>query len=205
MSWRARTWTRIAAAFMGLVALALVAGSGMAQEFEYTLDELEDKIDKSPKVKLLLARLDEKRRQESVWNHIHVSASLNPIRTADEFTDSIRAGISVSIPFEVFQPKSYQAELMELRILRQDLKREVRKLWFDRQRRALEIRQLELERAGARLAEEKLKVKLAVRDASADELEAARLAISRIETQVLEKQLDIRDLEDQLLALVGEL
>lgn len=205
MSWRARSWTRIAAAFMTLVALALAAGSGLAQEFDYTLEELEDKIDKSPKVRLLLARLDEKRRQESVWNHIHVSASLNPIRTANEFTDSIRAGISVSIPFEVFQPKSYQAELMELRVLRQDLKREVRKLWFDRQRRALEIRQLELERAGTKLAEEKLKVKLAVRDASADELEQARLSTSRIETQVLEKQLDIRDLEDQLLALVGEL
>lgn len=72
MSWLAGIWTRIAAAFTALVALALVAGSGLAQELDYTLEELEDKIDKSPKVKLLLARLDEKRRAESVWNHIHV-------------------------------------------------------------------------------------------------------------------------------------
>ena len=59
-----------------------------------------------------MARLDEKRPQDSVWN---------PIRTANRFTDSIRAGISVSIPldqvqgrlFEVFQSKSYQAERLD--------------------------------------------------------------------------------------------
>jgi hypothetical protein len=144
-------------------------------------------------------------RQESAWNHVQVSASLNPVRTANEFTDSVRAGVSVSIPFEVFRKKEYRAEMIELGILRQELKREVRKLWFDRQRRALEIRQLELELAGARLVEEKARVKLAVRDASFDEVKAAELASSRIETQILEKQLDVRDLEDHLLALVGEL
>lgn len=48
MSWRVGSWTRIAAVFMALVALALAAGSGLAQEFDYTLEELEDKIDKSP-------------------------------------------------------------------------------------------------------------------------------------------------------------
>lgn len=49
--------------------------------------------------------------------------------------------------------------------------------------------------------------------ASADEIEQARLAASRIETQILEKHLDTRDpgsspwqaLEDQLRALVREL
>ena len=67
MTWRTRIWTGISAAFVALVALAL----------------------------------------------IHVSASLNPIRTASEFTDSIRAGISVSIPFKVLQSKSYQAERLD--------------------------------------------------------------------------------------------
>ena len=155
MTWRASIWTGISAVLMALAALVLVASAGLAQELDYTLEELERKIDESPKVRLLLARLDEKRQQDSVWNHIHVSASLNPIRTASEFTDSIRAGISVSVPFKVFQSKSYQAEMLELRILRQDLKREVRKLWFGRQRRTLEIRQFELERAGTKLTEEK--------------------------------------------------
>lgn len=42
-------------------------------------------------------------------------------------------------------------------------------------------------------------------DTSLDEPEPAKLATSRIEAQILEKQLDIRDLEDPLLALTGEL
>src|SRR6185436_8928700 len=112
--------------------------------FAYSLAELEELIDTSPQIQLLQAKQEETRRKESVWHDVSISASFNPIRTADQFTDRIRAGLSVAMPLDIllFGDTSRVSPAMkglELRKIRGDLKRELRRLWYERERRLVEI------------------------------------------------------------------
>ncbi len=116
--------------------------------FPYTLAELEEMIDASPQVQLLTAKQEETRRKESIWHDISVSAGFNPVCTADQFTDRIRAGFAVSMPLDILLCRdtarvSREVEGLELQKMRGDLKRELRRLWYERQRRLIEIRQME--------------------------------------------------------------
>lgn len=177
--------------------------------FPYTLAELEELIESSPQLRLLAAKQQETRNKESIWHDISVSAGFNPIRTADKFTDRIRMGLSVSMPLDILlfndtARVSREVEGLEMEKLRADLKRELRKLWFERDRRLVEIRQAEAERDLAKLKVQKAGVLLVSQDASLDMVKEAEVAVSRIEANVVSKRIDVRDLEDGMLTLVGK-
>jgi len=177
--------------------------------FPYTLSELEELVDASPQIRLLTAKQEETRRRESIWHDISVSAGFNPIRTADQFTDRIRAGLAVSMPLDILLFRdsarvSREVETLEMEKLRGDLKREMRRLWYERQRRLVEIRQMEAELGLARLQVQKASTLLVAQDASLDNVREVEVAASRIETAIAGKQIDLRDLEDGMLTLVGK-
>jgi hypothetical protein len=177
--------------------------------FPYTLAELEELIDSSPQLRLLAAKQQETRNKESLWHDISVSAGFNPIRTADKFTDRIRGGFAVSMPLDILLFRdtarvSREVEGLEMEKLRGDLKRELRKLWFERERRLVEIRQAEAERELAKLKVQKAGVLLVSQDASLDTVKEAEVVVSRIEAGMVNKKIDIRDLEDGMLTLVGK-
>jgi hypothetical protein len=177
--------------------------------FRYTLTELEELIDSSPQLRLLAAKQQETRNKESIWHDISVSAGFNPIRTADKFTDRIRMGLSVSMPLDILLFRdtarvSREVEGLEMEKLRGDLKRELRKLWFERERRLVEIRQAEAERELAKLKVQKAGVLLVSQDASLDMVKEAEVAVSRIEAGMVSKKIDVRDLEDGMLTVVGK-
>ena len=166
-------------------------------------------IDASPQVQLLMAKQEETRRKESIWHDISVSAGFNPVRTADQFTDRIRAGFAVSMPLDILLFRdtarvSREVEGLELQKMRGDLKRELRRLWYERQRRSIEIRQMEAELSLARLQVQKVSTLLIAQDASLDAVKEAEVAASRIEAAIANKQIDVRDLEDGMLTLVGK-
>lgn len=180
-----------------------------APGFAYTLAELEELVDASPQVQLLTAKQEETRRKESIWHDISVSAGFNPVRTADQFTDRIRAGFAVSMPLDILLFRdtarvSREVEGMELQKMQGDLKRELRRLWYERQRRVIEIRQMDAELGLARLQVQKVSTLLVAQDASLDTVKEAEVAVSRIEATITSKQIDVRDLEDGMLALVGK-
>lgn len=177
--------------------------------FPYTLAELEEMIDASPQVRLLTAKQGEVRRKESIWHDISVSAGFNPIRTADKFTDRIRAGFAVSMPLDILLFRdtarvSREVEGLEMGKLRSDLKRELRRLWYERERRLVEIRQAEAERELATLKVQKAGVLLISQDASLDAVKETEVAVSRIEAGIVSKRIDVRELEDGMLTLVGK-
>lgn len=177
--------------------------------FPYTLAELEELIDSSPQLRLLSAKQQEARNKESIWHDVSVSAGFNPIRTADKFTDRIRAGFAVSMPLDILLFRdtarvSREVEGLEMGKLRSDLKREVRRLWYERERRRVEIRQLEAELSLARLQVQKVSTLLVAQDASLDTVREEEVATSRIEAAVAGKEIDVRDLEDGILTLVGK-
>lgn len=177
--------------------------------FPYTLAELEELIDASPQVRLLTAKQGEIRRKESIWHDISVSAGFNPVRTADQFTDRIRAGFAVSMPLDILLFRdtarvSREVEGLEMEKLRGDLKRELRRLWYERERRLVEIRQAEAERELATLKVQKAGVLLISQDASLDAVKETEVAVSRIEAGIVSKRIDVRELEDGMLTLVGK-
>lgn len=177
--------------------------------FPYTLAELEELIDASPQVRLLMAKQGEVRRKESIWHDISVSAGFNPIRTADKFTDRIRAGFAVSMPLDILLFRdtarvSREVEGLEMDKLRSDLKRDLRRLWYERERRRVEIRQAEAERELAKLKVQKAAVLLVSQDASLDAVKEAEVTVLRIEAGMVSKRIDVRDLEDGMLSLVGK-
>jgi len=177
--------------------------------FPYTLAELEEMIDASPQVRLLTAKQGEIRRKESIWHDISVSAGFNPVRTADQFTDRIRAGFAVSMPLDILLFRdtarvSREVEGLEMEKLRGDLKRELRRLWYERERRLVEIRQAEAERELATLKVQKAGVLLISQDASLDAVKETEVAVSRIEAGIVSKRIDVRELEDGMLTLVGK-
>lgn len=183
--------------------------AGVTTGFSYTLAELEEMIDVSPQVRLMQAKQGEVRRKESIWHDISVSASFNPVRTADQFTDRIRAGFAVSMPLDILLFRdsarvSREVETLEMEKLRGDLKREMRRLWYERQRRLVEIRQMEAELGLARLQVQKASTLLVAQDASLDNVREVEVAASRIEMAIAGKQIDLRDLEDGMLTLVGK-
>lgn len=189
--------------------LAARAEGGASSDFPYTLTELESLLDASPQVQLLTAKQVEVRRKESIWHDISVSAGFNPIRTADKFTDRIRAGFAVSMPLDILLFRdtarvSREVEGLEMEKLRGDLKRELRRVWYERQRRLIEIRQMEGERDLARLHVQKANTLLVAQDASLDTVKEAEVAVSRIEAGIAGKRIDIRDLEDGMLTMVGK-
>jgi len=180
-----------------------------ASGFPFTLAELEEMIDASPQIRLLTAKQEEVRRKESIWHDISVSAGFNPIRTADKFTDRIRAGFAVSMPLDILLFRdtarvSREVESLEMEKLRGDLKRELRRLWFDRERRLIEIRQMEAELSLAKLQVQKVSTLLVAQDASLDTVKEAEVAASRIEAAIVSKQIDVKDIEDGILTLVGK-
>jgi len=182
---------------------------GLATRFPYTLAELGEMIDASPQVQLLTAKQEETRRKESIWHDISVSAGFNPVRTADQFTDRIRAGFAVSMPLDILLFRdtsrvSREVEGLELQKMRGDLKRELRRLWYERQRRVIEIRQMEAELGLARLQMRKVSTLLVAQDASLDAVKEAEVTLSRIEAGIASKHIDVRDLEDGMLTLVGK-
>jgi hypothetical protein len=95
-------------------------------------------------------------------------------------------------------------EGLEIEKLRGDLKRELRKLWFERERRLVEIRQAEAEHELAKLKVQKAGVLLVSQDESLDMVKEAEVAVSRIEASMVSKRIDVRDLEDGMLTLVGK-
>jgi len=177
--------------------------------FPYTLAELEEQIDASPQIQILQAKQEETRRKESIWHDISVSAGFNPVRTADQFTDRIRAGFAVSMPLDILLFRdtarvSREVEGLELQKMRGDLKRELRRLWYERQRRLIEIRQMEIELSLARLQVQKVSTLLVAEDASLDNVREAEVAVTRIEAGIDGKHIDVRDLEDGMLTLLGK-
>jgi hypothetical protein len=182
---------------------------GPASGFPFTLVELEEMIDASPQIRLLTAKQEEVRRKESIWHDISVSAGFNPIRTANKFTDQIRGGLAVSMPLDILlfgdtARVSRDVESLELEKLRNDLKREVRRLWYEREKRLVEIRLMEAEWDLAKLKVQKAGVLMVSQDASLDTVKEAEVAAARIEAGITSKQIDVRDLEDGMLALVGK-
>jgi hypothetical protein len=166
-------------------------------------------LDASPQVQLLTAKQTEVRNRESIWHDISVSAGFNPIRTADKFTDRIRAGFAVSMPLDILLFRdtarvSREVESLEMEKLRVGLKRELRRLWFDRERRLIEIRQMEAELSLAKLQVQKVSTLLVAQDASLDTVKEAEVAASRIEAGIASKRIDVKDLEDGLMAVVGK-
>jgi hypothetical protein len=177
--------------------------------FPYSLTDLEEMIDASPQVRLLTAKQEEVRRKESIWHDISISAGFNPIRTADKFTDRIRAGFAVSMPLDILLFRdtarvSREVESLEMEKMRGDLKRELRRLWYERQRRLVEIRQMEAELGLAKLKAQKTGVLLVSQEASLDTVKEIEVAVSRIEATLTSKEIDLRDLEAGMLALVGK-
>ena len=177
--------------------------------FPYTLAELEELVDSSPQLRLLAAKQQETRNKESIWHDISVSAGFNPIRTADKFTDRIRMGLSVSMPLDILLFRdsarvSREVEGLEMEKMRGDLKRELRRLWYERERRLVEIRQANAERELAKLKVQKAGVLLVSQDASLDMVKEAEVAVLRIEAGMVSKKIDVRDLEDGMLTLVGK-
>ncbi len=177
--------------------------------FLYTLAELEELVDSSPQLRLLAAKQQETRNKESIWHDISVSAGFNPIRTADKFTDRIRMGLSVSMPLDILLFRdtarvSREVEGLEMEKLRGELKRELRRLWYERERRLVEVQQAESERELAELKVQKAGVLLVSQDASLDMVKEAEVAVSRIEAGMVSKRIDVRDLEDGMLTLVGK-
>jgi hypothetical protein len=203
---------RLVAMVVLLISGASPADDGseeLSARLPYTLAELEGLIDASPQVQLLMAKQEETRRKESIWHDISVSAGFNPVRTADQFTDRIRAGFAVSMPLDILLFRdtarvSREVEGLELQKMRGDLKRELRRLWYERQRRLVEIRQMEVELSLARLQVQKVSTLLVAQDASLDTVKEAEVAVSRIEAGIDGKRIDVRDLEDGMLTLVGK-
>jgi hypothetical protein len=182
---------------------------GPPARFPYTLAELEEMIDNSPQIRLLQAKQEETRRKESVWHDVSISAGFNPIRTADQFTDKIRAGFAVSMPLDILlfgdtSRVSRELEGLELQKMRGELKHELHRLWYERERRLVEIRQMEAELGLARLQVQKVCILQDAQDASLDAVREAEVAASRIEAGIAGKVIDLQDLEDGLLTLVGK-
>lgn len=180
-----------------------------ASVFSYTLVELEALIDHSPQVRLLQAKQQETRMKESVWHDISVSAGFNPLRTANKFTDQIRGGLAVSMPLDILlfgdtARVSRDVESLELEKLRGDLKREVRRLWYEREKKLVEIRLMEAEWDLAKLKVQKAGVLLVSQDASLDAVKEAEVAAIRIEAGIVGKKIEVRDLEDGMMAVVGK-
>jgi hypothetical protein len=178
-------------------------------DFSYTLVELEEMLNASPQLRLLSAKQEEVRSKESIWHDVSVSAGFNPIRTADKFTDRIRIGLAVSMPLDILLFRdtarvSREVEGLELHKLHGDLRRELRRLWFDRERRLLEIRQMEAELSLAKLQVQKVSTLLVAQDASLDTVKEAEVAMSRIEAAIAGKVIDVMDLEDGMLTVVGK-
>jgi hypothetical protein len=199
-----------------VLVVLLTPGTSLAEDgseepparFPYTLAELEQRVDSSPQIRLLQAKQEETRRKESVWHDVSISAGFNPIRTADQFTDKIRAGFAVSMPLDILlfgdtSRVSREMESMEMEKLRADLKRELHRLWYERERRLVEIQQMEAELGLARLQVQKVSILQVAQDASLDAVKEAEVAASRIEAAIVGKEIDVRDLEDGMLTLVG--
>jgi hypothetical protein len=68
----------------------------------------------------------------------------------------------------------------------------------------VEIRQAEAERELAKLKVQKAGVLLVSQDASLDMVKEAEVTVSRIEASMVSKRIDVRDLEDGMLTLVGK-
>jgi hypothetical protein len=77
-----------------------------------------------------------------------------------------------------------------------DLRRELRRLWFDRERRLVEIRQMEAELGLARMQVQKVSTLLVAQDASLDAVKEAEVAMLRIEAAIAGKQIDVKDLTE---------
>jgi hypothetical protein len=177
--------------------------------FPYTLAELEALLDSSPQLRLLSAKQQEARNKESIWHDVSVSAGFNPIRTADKFTDRIRLGLAVSMPLDILLFRdtarvSREVEGLEVHKLHGDLRRELRRLWYERERRLVEIQQMEAELSLARLQVRKVSTLMVAQDASLDAVKEAEVAVSRIEAGMVSKRIDVRELEDGMLAVVGK-
>lgn len=177
--------------------------------FPYTLAELEALLDSAPQLRLLSAKQQAVRNKESLWHDISISAGFNPIRTADKFTDRIRLGLAVSMPLDILLFRdtarvSREVEGLELHKLHGDLRRELRRLWYERERRLVEIKQMEAELSLAQLQVRKVGTLLVAQDASQDAVKEAEVAVSRIEAGMVSKRIDVRELEDGMLTVVGK-
>lgn len=177
--------------------------------FPYTLSDLEALLDSSPQLRLLSAKHQATRNKESLWHDISVSAGFNPIRTADKFTDRIRLGLAVSMPLDILLFRdtarvSREVEGLEMHKLHGDLRRELRRLWYERERRLVEIRQMEAELSLAQLQVRKVSTLLVAQDASLDAVKEAEVVVSRIEAGMVSKRIDVRELEDGMLMVVGK-
>lgn len=118
--------------------LTVSSSTKLRTALSYTLVELEEMLDASPQLRLLSAKQAEVRNKESIWHDVSVSAGFNPIRTADKFTDRIRIGLAVSMPLDILLFRdtarvSREVEGLELHKLYGDLRRELRRLWYDRE------------------------------------------------------------------------
>lgn len=177
--------------------------------FPYTLTELEALLDSSPPLRLLSAKQQEARNKESIWHDVSISAGFNPIRTADKFTDRIRLGLAVSMPLDILLFRdtarvSREVEGLELHKLHGDLRRELRRLWYERERRLVEIGQMEAELSLAQLQVRKVSTLLVAQDASLDAVREAEVSVARIEAGMVSKRIDVRELEDGMLMVVGK-
>ena len=177
--------------------------------FPYTLDELEELIDSSPQLRLLTAKQQEARNKESIWHDVSVSAGFNPIRTADKFTDRIRIGFAVSMPLDILLFRdtarvSREMKSLEMEKLRSDLKREIQQLWYDREQRLIEIQQMEAELWLAKLQVQKVRTLMVAQDASLDTVKEAEVSAARIEAAIAGKKIDVKDLEDGMMTVVGK-
>jgi hypothetical protein len=177
--------------------------------FPYTLADLEALLDSSPQLRLLSAKQQEVRNKESLWHDISVSAGFNPIRTADKFTDRIRLGLAVSMPLDILLFRdtarvSREVEGLEMHKLHGDLRRELRRLWYERERRLVEIQQMEAELSLAQLQVKKVNTLMVAQDASLETVKEAEVAVSRIEAGMVSKRIDVRELEDGMLMVVGK-
>lgn len=177
--------------------------------FPYTLAELESLLDSSPQLRLLSAKQQATRNKESLWHDISVSAGFNPIRTADKFTDRTRLGLAVSMPLDILLFKdtarvSREVEGLEMHKLHGDLRRELRRLWYQRERRLVEIKQMEAELSLAQLQVRKANTLMVAQDVSLDAVKEAEVAVLRIEAGMVSKRTDVRELEDGMLAVVGK-
>ena len=117
--------------------------------------------------------------------------------------------MAVSMPLDILLFRdsarvSREVETLEVEKLRGDLKREMRRLWYERQHRRVEVRQMEAELGLARLQVQKVGTLFVARDASLDNVREAEVAVSRIEATIAGKQINLRDLEDGMLASVGK-
>jgi hypothetical protein len=99
---------------------------------------------------------------------------------------------------------SREVEGLELHKLHGDLRRELRRLWYERERRLVEIRQMEAELSLAQLQVQKVSTLLVAQDASLDAVKEAEVAVSRIEAGMVSKRIDVRDIEDGMMTVVGK-